>query len=70
MPKPQLVPEQAQLEADLINTMIAGLKEWRYDLDYPESYSDMQACVRGIMQMFEIKRSPLPRKLEIDKTNY
>ncbi len=65
MPKPFLIPEQATLESDLIDTALAGLKEWRPDLSYPESHSDMQACIRGIMQMFEIKRRPLPKPLRV-----
>lgn len=69
MPKPMLSPEQAQLERDLIVTLQAGLKEWRPDLQYPESYSDMQACVRGIMRMFKIERSPLPIELKRENEN-
>jgi hypothetical protein len=64
MPKPSLASDQARLERDLITTFIAAFKEWRPDLQYPESYSDMEAGMRGIMQMFEIKRAPLPKKLE------
>ena len=63
MPKPTLVPEQALLEHEIITTMTAGLQSWRPDLSYPESYSDMQACARAVIAMFEVKRSPLPRKL-------
>jgi hypothetical protein len=64
MPKPSLKEPLAQLENDMINTMIAGLKEWRPGLDYPESYSDYQACVRGLLRMYEIKRRPLPIELK------
>jgi hypothetical protein len=66
MPKPFLIVEQEILENEMIDTLIAGLKEWRSDLSFPESYSDMQACVRGLMRMFEIKRRPLvvPLKLK------
>ena len=63
MPKPPLIPEQSLLESQMIETMIAGLHNWRPDLDYPKSHSDMQACARGLMAMFEIKRLPLPVKL-------
>ncbi len=59
MPKPPLVPEEAVLENQMIETLRAGLHNWRPDLNYPESYSDMQACVRGLMSMFEVKRRPL-----------
>ena len=64
MPKPPLKEPLAQQENDMINTMVAGLHEWRPDLDHPESYSDFQACVRGLLRMYEIKRRPLPIKLE------
>lgn len=64
MPKPALAEPQAMLEQMLIDSMIAGLKEWRPDLYGPESYSDYQGCARGILQMFEVKRAPLPIKLK------
>jgi hypothetical protein len=67
MPKPKLESEQDKLERDLVDTLIAGLHEWRPDLSYPESHSDMQACVRGIMRMFKIERSPLPIELKYEK---
>jgi hypothetical protein len=35
MAKPQLTEPYATLEHQLIETMRAGLKEWRPDLDYP-----------------------------------
>ena len=63
MPKPPLIPEQSLLESQMIETMIAGLHNWRPDLQYPASHSDMQACTRGLLAMFEIKRRPLPVKL-------
>ena len=63
MPKPTLIPEQSLLEHEMIETMTAGLHNWRPDLDYPKSYSDLQACVRGLMAMFCITRRPLPTKL-------
>ncbi len=65
MPKPFLWPETAALESDLVATLLAGLKEWRPDLAYPESHSDMQACVRAALRMFDIKRLPLPRALRL-----
>lgn len=65
MPKPPLEAKQSVLEHELIETMIAGLKVWRSDLSYPESYSDMQACVRGLLIAFDIKRNPLPSPLKI-----
>jgi hypothetical protein len=64
MPKPTLKEPFRTLEGDMIETMVAGLKEWRPDLDYPQSHSDFQGCVRGLFRMFDIKRLPLPRDLE------
>lgn len=65
MAKPFLIDEDAKLESELIATMLAGLKEWRPDLDYPESHSDMQGCVRAVLRMFKIERRPLPAPLRI-----
>lgn len=65
MPKPPLIERDAQLESDIIATLIAGHKQWRPDLEYPESHSDMQGAVRGLLQMYDIKRLPLPRRLKI-----
>lgn len=66
MSKSRLKVPMDQLESDIIQTLIAGHKEWRPDLNYPESHSDMQAAVRGLLQMFEVKRRPLPMKLEYE----
>ena len=63
MPKPPLMPDQSILERDVIETLLAGLKQWRPDLNYPESHSDMQGCVRALLTMFEVKRRPLPEPL-------
>lgn len=65
MPKQRL--KDWQLENDIIETLIAGHKEWRPDLSYPESHSDMQGAVRGLLRMFEVKRRPLPKELEYDE---
>ncbi len=65
MSKPQLIEADKILENQLIETMIAGHKLWRPDLDYPESYSDMQACARAVISMFEIKRRPIGEPLRI-----
>ena len=55
MPKPTLTPGLDALEYELIVAMKRGLKRWRPDLSYPESYSDMQACARGIItELFNI----------------
>lgn len=67
MPKPPLKEPFATLESDMIASGMASFKKWRPDLHYPQSHSDMEAFVRGILQMFEIKRSPLPIKLEYEE---
>ena len=67
MSKPSLKPPMNKLESDMVETLIGGLHEWRPDLQYPESHSDMQACVRGLLQMYEIKRLPVPRRLEFEE---
>lgn len=63
MAKRSLSPDLAQLEFAIIETLVAGHKQWRPDLDYPQSYSDMQGAVRGLLQMFEVKRRSLPFEL-------
>ena len=65
MPKPTLKEPMRTLEQHMINTMGAGLHEWRPDLRFPESYSDMQACVRGLLKMYEVKRRPISIELEL-----
>ena len=64
MPKPTLKEPLFTQEHNIIDTMIAGLHEWRSDLNYPESRSDMQACVRGLLRMYEVKRRPIVIELE------
>lgn len=65
MPKPRLIRDHEILEQQIVETMLAGLKEWRSDLAYPESHSDMQAAVRGLLRMFEVTRRPLHEPLAI-----
>jgi hypothetical protein len=59
MPKPSLKEPYATLESEIIETFIAGHHEWRPDLSYPESHSDMCGGARALMRMFEIKRRPI-----------
>ena len=66
MPKPELIKSDAILESQIIKTLLAGLHEWRPDLNYPESHSDMQACVRGLLRMFHVERRPLTEPLRIE----
>lgn len=53
-----------QLECDLIDTLLAGLKRSRPDLSYPESHSDMTWAVQAVLEMFEAKRRPVPLKIK------
>ena len=59
MPKPSLKEPFASLENNIIDTFLAGHHEWRPDLPYPESHSDMSGGARALMRMFEIKRRPV-----------
>ncbi len=68
MAKRRLSPELQALESEIIETLIAGHKQWRPDLSYPESHSDMQAAVRGLLRMFEVKRRALPAELTYAET--
>jgi hypothetical protein len=70
MAKKMLKAPMNQLEHDIIATLRAGHKEWRPDLAYPESYSDMQGAVRGLLRMFDVQRLPLPRDLEYEDNSY
>jgi hypothetical protein len=63
MPKRPLLPDLALLEDEIIKTLLAGLHQWRPDLQYPQSHSDMQGCVRGLLVMFKVERRPLPEPL-------
>lgn len=64
MAKSRLKAPMDQFESDIIATLIAGHKKWRPDLAYPESHSDMQAAVRGLIRMYDVKRRPLAVELE------
>lgn len=64
MSKPSLKEPYRQLESEIIDTLIAGHKEWRPDLNYPESYSDMCAAVRGLLRMYEVKRRPIALEMK------
>lgn len=50
------------LETQMISTFEAGCKE--YGVDYPKSYSDMQAGMRALLRRYDIKFLPLDRKIE------
>ena len=63
MSKPTLIDEELKLEHELIETFLAGHHQYRPDLPYPESHSDMAGGVRALMQMFKIERRPLSEPL-------
>jgi len=60
MPKPSLREPYATLAADLATTMIAGLHEWRADLSYPESHSDLRGCIDAVLRKYEVKLRDVP----------
>lgn len=60
MSKPSLKSGYAELEAEMIRTFLAGHKQWRPDLPYPESHSDMAAGVRALIKRFEITARAVP----------
>lgn len=65
MPKPPLREPFHTLEGQVIETMLAGLAKYRPDLRYPASHSDMMACARGLLRMFEVRRRPLAIELPL-----
>lgn len=67
MPKPILKKPYDILESQLIQTMLAGHHEWRPDLKYPQSDSDMAGCARALMRRFDIKQRPVDKELEYDE---
>ena len=58
MAKPILAEPLHTLEQDIIKTLLQGHHDYRPDLPYPESYSDMQAAVRELLRTFEVVRRP------------
>lgn len=62
MPKPSLKAAFAELESEMIRTFIAGHKQWRSDLAYPQSHSDMQGGIRALLKRYEI----VPRAIPLD----
>jgi hypothetical protein len=60
MSKPSLVEPFALLEAEMIRTFLAGHQQWRPDLRYPESHSDLQAGMRALIKRFDIQPRPIP----------
>lgn len=60
MAKPSLKPPFAELESEMIRTFLAGHQQWRPDLGYPESHSDMQAGMRALLKRYEITARAVP----------
>lgn len=54
MPKPDLPEPLERLEREIIEALLHGHREWRPDLPFPESYSDMQGAVRGLLCRFDV----------------
>lgn len=60
MPKPPLKAKFSRLEDDIIETLIAGHQQYRPDLPYPQSHSDLSGGVRALMRRFDIKPRAIP----------
>lgn len=69
MPKSFLKQPFAQLESDIIATLLAGHHQYRPDLSYPESHSDMQGAVRALLRMYNINRLSIARELPTQDSN-
>lgn len=67
MPKPILEPQSQQLLSDMTETFLAGHHEWRPDLAYPQSHSDVHGGIMALMKVYEIKRRPLAVELKLDE---
>lgn len=64
MPKPSLRAEFKTLASDIIDTLLAGHHEWRPDLSYPQSHSDMQGAVFALLRMYDVKRRPIALEMK------
>lgn len=63
MPQAPLIDEQKVMASSMMSSFMAAFKQFRPDLDYPESASDMQAGFRGVLRMFNVSRASLPNQL-------
>ena len=59
MPKPDLKPDLERLCSEMIETFLAGHHQWRIDLPYPQSHSDMKGGMMAVLKMFDVKRRPI-----------
>lgn len=64
MPKPTLKEPFYTLEGQIIETLLAGHHEWRPDLPYPESHSDMAGACRALLRMYDVKRRPIALEMK------
>jgi hypothetical protein len=60
MAKGLLKPEYAELEAEILKTFLAGHHEYRPDLAYPQSHSDMAGGIRALLKRFDVKPRAIP----------
>lgn len=67
MPKPTLSREHENLCNQIIETFLAGHHEWRPDLPYPQSHSDMMGGAHALIRMFDIKRRAIAIDLPVKK---
>ena len=63
MAKPTRKPEFQALESAMIETFLAGHHEYRPDLDYPQSHSDISGGMRALLRRFDIR----PRAIPLDR---
>lgn len=61
MAKQELEPPFDSLERELIETMHAGLRGARPDLQYPASFSDIQSMVRNVLCRYKVVKLPQSR---------
>lgn len=66
MAKPSLTAPFQRLESEIIYVLMRGHAKWRPDLAYPESYSDMQAAVRELLENYEVVPLKDRRKLTLE----
>lgn len=59
MAKASLRPPFDTIEQEVLETFLAGHREARPDLPYPQSHSDVQSGIRALIVMFDIKRRPI-----------
>lgn len=58
MPPPPIKKEYPV--GDIMETLLAGHKQARPDLPFPESHSDMTYAVMNLLRKYEVKLRPVP----------